>query len=211
MEAAKSNLGLNENKQINREYIMKNNYRNTCIVLSCLGLSLAQAALFSASAADTTDETRGQLSSADYKFAKAAACGGAMEVNLGKVAAEKSANSAVQQFAQRMVTDHGKAGKDLAKIASRKGASLPAEPTAADQREIDRLSKLPGPEFDKTYMNLMVREHKADEKEFKHASENVQDPDLKAFATTMLAMVHEHLKMAEDLVASIKHEVSMDK
>jgi putative membrane protein len=134
-----------------------------------------------------------------------------MEVSLGKVAAVKSVNPAVRQFGQRMVTDHGKAGEDLAKIASSKGASLPSEPTAGHQKETERLAKLSGPEFDKAYMALMVRDHKADEKEFKRASEKVEDPELKAFAATTLTLVQDHLKMAEELAASLKHEVTMGK
>jgi len=82
-----------------------------------------------------------------------------MEVTLGKVAAGKSVNPAVRQFGQRMVTDHGKAGEDLAKIASGKGASLPSEPTAAHQKETERLAKLSGPEFDKAYSKVSVNDN----------------------------------------------------
>ena len=90
-----------------------------------------------------------------------------------------------------MVTDHGKAGQALAQIASRKGAMLPAQPTAAQQKEISRLAKLSGYEFDKAYVALMVKDHKADAKEFKRASENVPDLDLKAFAASTLLIVEE--------------------
>ena len=57
----------------------------------------------------------------------------------------------------------------------------------------------------------MVKCHKADEKAFTRASEDLQDADLKAFATTTLTMVRDHLKMAEDLDESVKHELSMNK
>ena len=190
---------------------MKTNYRNTRLVLCCVALSLAPAALISTRGSDT-GENRGQLSAADYKFAKEAASGGMMEVSLGKVAVDRSANPAVKQFGQRMVTDHGKAGADLQQIAARRGASLPVALTDSQQKEIDRLAKLSGPEFDKVYVPMMVRDHKADEKEFKRASEKVQDPDLKAFAASTLAVVQDHLRMAEELDASLRrHEVSMDK
>jgi putative membrane protein len=189
---------------------MNTNYRNRCLVLSCLVLGFAQAAPVSVFAAEA-NEIRGQLSAADYKFAKAAASGGMMEVSLGKLAADKSLNPAVRQFGQRMVTDHGKVGQDLAKIASSKGASLPSEPTAVQQKETERLVKLTGPEFDKAYVTLMVRDHKADQKEFKRASEDTQDPELKAFAATTLTVIQDHLKIAEDLAESLKHEVSMGK
>ena len=134
-----------------------------------------------------------------------------MEVSLGKVAADKAVNFGVRQFGRRMLTDHGKIGQDLAKIASSKGASLPSEPAAGQQMETEKLAKLSGPEFDKAYMALMVRDHKANEKEFKRASEKVQDPEFKAFAATTLTVVQDHLKMAEDLAASLRHEVSSSK
>src|SRR5580765_8491568 len=109
--------------------------RNTCRFLPCLALIVAQAAMFSTYAADANGNP-GQFSAADFKFAKAAASGEAMEVNLGKIAATKASSPAVQQFGQRMVTDHGKAGQDLAQLGTRKGASLPSQPTAGQQREI---------------------------------------------------------------------------
>jgi putative membrane protein len=59
-------------------------------------------------------------------------------------------------------------------------------------------------------MASMVRAHKADEKAFKKASEEVQDPDLKAFAANTLMIVQSHLKMAEDLENSVKSELSQN-
>jgi putative membrane protein len=172
-------------------------------VIASLLLIVAQMAFVSARAADTND-VRGQLSRGDFKFAKAAACGGAAEVSLGKLAAQISSNPSVRDFGQKMVTDHGKAGQDLVQLASRKGAMLPAEPSAKQQAEIDRLSKLAGADFDTAYIKLMVRDHKADEKEFKRASEKVEDTDLKGFAASVLLIVQEHLKMAEDIRDNLK-------
>lgn len=162
----------------------------------------------SAFAADVNDNP-GQLTPADYKFAKEAARGGQFEVNLGNVAQSNSKNAPVQQFGQHMVADHTKAGQDLQAIAARKGATLPADLTSHQQKEIDKLSKLTGPEFDKAYMAVMVRAHKMDEKLFTKASEDVQDGDLKAFAGNTLTIVQSHLKMAEDLDQTVKGEVSV--
>jgi putative membrane protein len=186
---------------------MNTHYHKKFRILPCLAMILAQVAMASAYAADS-DENQGQLSASDYKFAREAAGGGMLEVNLGNMAAANSKNSAVQQFGLRMAKDHGKAGQDLEQIVSRKGASLPSQLPAKQQKEVDHLAKLSGPEFDKAYMALMVHCHKSDEKAFKRASENVQDPDLRAFAATTLTIVQEHLKMAEDLDESTKHEVS---
>ena len=190
---------------------MSSNYFKTCRAsLAAMTLSLAAFLVgLWASAADVT-ENHGQLSENDYKFAKAAASGGILEVNLGKIAVGKSTNTDVQQFAQRMVTDHGKAGQNLAEIATHKGATLPSEPTSVQQKEFDVVSKLSGSEFDKAYIAFMVRAHKADEKEFKKASDTADDADLKAFDSTTLTMVEDHLRMAMDLDEGLKHKMSMN-
>lgn len=189
---------------------MNTNYHRTFRVLPCLAMIVTQMALVSAYAADT-EENRGQISAADYKFVKAAACGGMLEVNLGNVAAANSRNPAVQQFGERMAKEHSKAGQDLAQIVSRKGGALPTELTGKQQKEVDRLSKLSGREFDKAYVSFMVKCHKMDEREFKKASEDLQDPDLKSFAATTLTMVQDHLKAAQDLEQSVKNELSLNK
>ncbi len=163
-----------------------------------LTICLMQAAVAALHAGDTTD-SKGQLSASDYKFAKAAAEGGKMEVDLGKIAAQKSSNPSVQQFGQRMVTDHGKAGDKLKEIASKNGATLPAELTASQQKEVDRLNALSGEEFDKQYVALMVHDHKKDLKEFQHAAKTAENPDLKEFAATTATTIQEHLTMIEDI------------
>jgi putative membrane protein len=189
---------------------MKINYNKKFLLLPCLAMLAAQLTLTSAYASDSA-ENRGEFSASDYKFAKEAALGGMFEVNLGNVAAANSSNPQVQQFGQRMVADHGKAGQDLAQIASAKGATLPSQLSKKQQKEVDRLSKLTGPQFDKDYVALMIKCHKSDEKAFKKASEDVQDPQLKEFAANTLQMVQMHLKMAEDLDSSVKNELSMNK
>jgi putative membrane protein len=185
---------------------MKTNYRSTLQVMPCLAMMITLFTFVSARAADATDN-RGQLSASDYKFAKTAACGGTFEVNLGNMAASNSKNTAVQQFGKQMVEDHGKAGQQLAQIAQSKGATLPTELTAKQQKEVDKLTAMTGTQFDKAYISLMVKCHKMDEKEFKKASEDAQDADLKGFAANTLTVVQGHLKMAEDIDHNL-HDLS---
>ena len=189
---------------------MNMHYCKRWLALPGLALIAAQAILMPTPAA-AADENQGRLSAADYKFAQEAARGGTMEANLGKIAAQRSSNPAVQQFGHRMVTDHGQAGQELAQIAASKGALLPVELKPGQQREMDRLARLSGPVFDQAYMKLMVRDHKEDVKEFKRASEDAQDPDLKAFAAKTLTVIQEHLTMAEDLDKDIRHEISANR
>jgi putative membrane protein len=162
--------------------------------------------LASAVAGDNTDQ--GKLSDADYKFAKAAASGGSFEVNLGNIAASKSTNSSVQQFAQMMVTEHGKAGQDLQQVATQTGTTLPSSPTSDQQKIIDKLNGLTGPKFDREYIAAMVKAHEEDEKAFKKASDKAVNPDLRAFAARTLLVVQTHLKHAQDLEEGLKHNMA---
>ena len=53
-----------------------------------------------------------------------AARGSKAEVQLGRLANERGASDGVKQFGQRMATDHGKAGDELARLAPQKGVTL---------------------------------------------------------------------------------------
>src|SRR5690349_3627449 len=100
--------------------------------------------------------TTAQLAGAEQAFIKEAATGGLMEVELGKLAAEKASSAEVKQFGQRMVDDHGKANQQLSTIAQQKNVQVPTELTGKAKSDYDRLSKLSGEQFDRAYMQLMV-------------------------------------------------------
>src|SRR5262245_8809767 len=116
------------------------------ILSIALAFAVANIASLVNAQAEHTNSTPGQLSKSDYKFACEAASGGAMEVELGKIASEKATHPDVKKFGERMVTDHTKAGEKLKQIASSKGAMLPERPSAEQQKEIDRLKALSGTE-----------------------------------------------------------------
>lgn len=156
--------------------------------------------------ANAAEENRGQLSNSDYKFAIAATRANNAEVELGQLAAQKASDPAVRQFAERMVQDHSKASQQLNQILSQKGVTVPTETSSSEQREVDRLQKYTGADFDKAYIDHMIRDHKKDVKEFEHASQKAEDSDLKAFAANTLPVLQDHLRMAQDLSGTVKAE-----
>jgi putative membrane protein len=129
----------------------------------------------------------------DAKFATTAANAGMTEVNAGKMAQDKAVNPRVKSFAAMMVTDHTKAGDELAAIAKTKNITLPPGPDADSQKAADDLAKKSGKDFDKAYVNQMVDDHKKAVKLFEDASKNCKDPDLKAFAAKTLPTLKMHL------------------
>lgn len=142
--------------------------------------------------------------SVDMKFAMMAAMGGMEEVEMGKLAAEKGASDEVRQFGQRMVDDHTKANQELMQIASSKGMTLPAALDPKHHADMQKISALSGDAFDKAYVKMMVNDHKKDVGEFQKESMSGADPELKAFATSTLPTLQEHLRMIQRIDVKMK-------
>jgi putative membrane protein len=140
----------------------------------------------------------------DAKFVTTAANDGMAEVAAGKMAQEKAVSSRVKSFAAMMVTDHTKAGDDLAALAKTKNITLPAAPDADAQKKADDLSKKTGNDFDKAYVNAMVDGHKKAVSLFEDASKSLKDADLRAFAIKTLPTLKMHLDSINAIHKSMK-------
>lgn len=153
---------------------------------------------------DSTAKQVVNVERGDAQFAIEAASGGLTEVELGKIAEQRATNRLVKNFGAMMVKDHSKANDKLATLAKAKNINLPNEPTMADQQSIDKLMKLSGRDFDKAYISDMIDDHKNDIKEFKYASKNCNDPDIKHFAAKTLPILQNHLDAINEVRANMK-------
>jgi putative membrane protein len=84
---------------------------------------------------------------------------GMAEVQLGNIAVERAASGDVKSFGEMMAKEHRQANQDLSQVA----AVLNLKPTTELDRKhlelIDRLSRLRGAEFDREFINAMVKGH----------------------------------------------------
>lgn len=142
------------------------------------------------------------LSGGERRFVETAARHGMAEVQLGKMAQDKAQDPQVKDFGRRMAEDHGKANDQLKTVASAKGVTLPTEPDNQHKRLADRLGKMSGAEFDRTYMKEMVDDHEKDVREFRNMAKSAKDAEVRAFAAAQLPTLEEHLKMAQALEKS---------
>jgi putative membrane protein len=140
----------------------------------------------------------------DTKFAVAAANGGLLEVQLGKLAQTKGASPQVLAFAKMMVEDHSKANKELMAIAGTKTITLPAILDNKTQKDYNDMAKLGKSEFDKAYTDYMVKDHKEDIDEFQKEADNGKDAELKAFAAKHVPILKHHLEMAQQASDAVK-------
>jgi putative membrane protein len=138
----------------------------------------------------------------DKTFLTHAAQGGEAEVQLAQVAQQKAADAQVKSFAQRMETDHTKAGSELRALIAQKGVTVPGGPSPQAAALKNRLDKLQGATFDQAYMRAMVDDHTKAVREFETAAKST-DADIKGFAEKTLPTLREHLKMAQDTYKAV--------
>ena len=101
-----------------------------------------------------------------------------------------------QAFGSTMVADHTKAGNELMAIAKKKGVDL--------SKEKAKMEHLKDADFDKEYINAMVKDHEEDLAAFQAEAKNGSDADVKAFASKTSAVIKKHLDMAKAAQAKLK-------
>lgn len=142
----------------------------------------------------------------DVNFMRNAAIGDEAEIQLGQMAQEKAASPAVKSFGQRMMKDHSDADDKLKSIAESQHISLPVELDQQHQDQSQALSRLSGSQFDRAYMQLMVKEHTQDVSKFQEEASNAHDPTVKQFATATLPVLQSHLQEAQQIQQQVAKE-----
>jgi putative membrane protein len=136
------------------------------------------------------------LSDKDKDFIQAAAKGGMMEVEMGKMGQKQAKSADVKKFATLMVTDHTKANNQLKALAKKKGVTL--------ESEAPKMDKMDDASFDKDYMADMVKDHEKDVAEFEKQAKDGSDADVKAWANKTLPTLKKHLELAKETQGKLK-------
>jgi putative membrane protein len=181
------------------------------MVVMLKGHSLPWFVVFMAFAVGTAlaaeDANTSNLSKQDKHFLMEAAQGGMMEVQLGQYAAQHAENADVKAFGQRMVTDHSAANAKVADLAKDKGLSVPTKLDKKMQKKVDKLTDKQGKDFDKAYMEAMLRDHHEDIEAFEKEAKSGDDAQVKQLANDILPTLKEHLRMAEKAAPKVGVEV----
>ncbi len=131
-------------------------------------------------------------------FVKMAAQAGMAEIEAGNIALAKSQDPQIRSFAERMVTDHGKANSELASLAKSKGIDAPVRLDPDHRAVLDALQAKSGPEFDAAYSQHMKMDHTKAIALFEGASRSA-DADFAGFARKTLPTLKEHKQLAAGL------------
>ena len=140
------------------------------------------------------------LTEPDRMFFMQAAQSGYLEIEASKLAATQATDPAIKTFASTMVADHTAADAELKRLAAQKNVKLPENDAGAHKDDLDRLKKLKGQEFDRSYAKTIgVAAHTEAVSLFEKTSTSASDQDVKDFAAKTLPTLRHHLEMAKAL------------
>jgi putative membrane protein len=182
---------------------MKVHLSSTWLSTAALVYLMCMSAALMAADKKASTSSPAKFSSADETFMMSAAQAGMVEVQLGEVAAKKATQANIKQFGAMMMSDHGKANKELAAIAAKNGFKLPSKLEGIHKEKVDEISKLSGKAFDKAYVAEMIKDHEKVAAEFEKAAKTGQNPELKSFAATTLPLIKTHLKEIKAIAAGM--------
>jgi putative membrane protein len=173
------------------------------------------AAFFAASLISTVGDVPSVSSAhelSDANIAAIVAVAGGLDIEYGRIAAEKSRNKMVREFADRMVTDHSAVQEAVDKLAAKLGLSAEendmSRGLAANGVEIKaKLKSLKGKDFDKYYINNEVTYHELVVNVTRDVLiPNAKNPELKAALVQTLPLFVRHLEHARMVQKKVSKE-----
>lgn len=151
-----------------------------------------------ASSADSTNTSKMVMASDEAQnFSKDALLDGMSEVELGKIAMKNGGMQSVKDFGKMMVDDHTMIDNEIQDLAKKYMIDLPTTVNADQQKDIDKLGKETGKDFDKDYVHMMVEGHKKAIATFKKEGDKITESDYKDFIMKTLPTLQKHLDAIE--------------
>jgi len=139
----------------------------------------------------------------DVEFLQMAAAGHNADIQLGRLAQLKGANADVKSFAGRLVKDHEAAYAELAKLLKNRKLAILSGLEWQNRDDAKKLLVLKGDEFDRLYVETMVRHHEKDETAYDNQAKNGKEDDVKTYASSTLPGIRQHLKEARTLQKTV--------
>ena len=143
------------------------------------------------------------ISPAEQDFTMKAAQANLAEIDMARIAMQKSDNTDVRDYANMIQSDHSSALQDLADLMIDKNVPQPKKVAADTQKDIDRMNTLTGPEFDREFVNMMVSDHQKAVEMFRDQQAIAQNEDVKKYVENVLPTLEMHLEKAQRLQSKL--------
>jgi putative membrane protein len=138
---------------------------------------------------------------ASKSFITKAIEGNLAEIELGKLAQVKGQSDAVKQYGKMIETDHSQANEKAVQAANSLGVTPPTAPDANAQRGYRRLQRESGTQFDRSFTNDMVMDHRKDIADYRKEARQGNDA-VTQYANDSIPTLEKHLKNAQALTST---------
>jgi putative membrane protein len=135
----------------------------------------------------------------DKQFLAKASQANVDEIKLGELAEHKATDPAVKAFAHKMVVDHTALGRKMKPFATEWGLTVPTTMDSDHQDEWNKLNGLSGHDFDKEYIDAMVKDHDQAYDLFNDEVNSTQDAKFKVAVEHGKSVIAAHKNMAHNL------------
>ena len=125
------------------------------------------------------------------------------EIELSRIAAERSSNTGVRAFARDMVDERGKAAQELRLLAESQGIDLPATPDATGKAVIERASRVSSPELDRIYVERALQNRDADVADFEAQTGMGQEVELQGWVMNALPLLKDQQEQIHALASQL--------
>lgn len=119
------------------------------------------------------------------------------EIEIGKLAQQKSTNAEVKKFGKMLVDEHTKSAGEVSALAKSKNFTLPTSLTEEGQEEYKKLNEKSGLDFDKKFADMMIDGHEKAIEKLQKATKDAKDQDIKLWASNNIAPLTAHLEHAK--------------
>ncbi|MBV8258674.1 MAG: DUF4142 domain-containing protein [Actinobacteria bacterium] len=167
--------------------------------LTAAGAIAAAGATAATHASSVSTKPCGQ----DINWLKTSAQGDVFEIDGGRMAQQKSANTTVQALGKRLQSDHTKSLVDANKLAKKYGIKLEATPTPSEVWELNIVNSLSGSTFDTWYTSLEVYDHHQDIQETNDEVKLGCNAQIVGDAKQELPMLKTHLQLSQQANAAV--------
>ena len=157
---------------------------------------------------DASASSPGQQAYGDQMFVHDTIEGNQAQVEMSRLAQQKSSSTDVKQFGEKMVQIHTELTNQLTPAAKELGMSAPDGPSKKERKEIERLQALNGPDFDTEYIQAMAKQQQHDLKEFKDEAQSGQTANIQQAAKQDEPVLAEHYQVLQKLAQA--HNVTLE-
>jgi putative membrane protein len=137
---------------------------------------------------------------ADQKLVEDISVAHLIELDAARQTLEKIQTPAIRAYAEAIVNEHTHAFHSLQHFAAAHNIALPNAVSARQRSISEALAKLNGVAFERQFIDVIgISEHRRNLDLFRDTRWRARDPDLRAYAASMLPAIERHLALATQL------------